>query len=79
VIAEMVYPNRKILGLLREGKDFEAELAWRGTSDKQLDSPNMTGKTVFEHALYKAYIGMIDIRKVEEIESFDRYENIWES
>lgn len=79
VIAEMIYPNRKILSMIRDGKDFEAELEWRGTSDKRADSPNMTGKTVFEHALYKASIGMIDIRKVEEIESFERYENIWES
>ena len=79
VVAEMVYPNRKILEYIRSGNDFEAEKAWRQTSDKKLDSPNMTGKNVWEHAMYKAYIGTIDIREVEKIEAFDRVENIWET
>jgi type II secretory ATPase GspE/PulE/Tfp pilus assembly ATPase PilB-like protein len=78
VVAEMISPTRKFLSFIREGKEFEAEKDWREASDKKFDSPNMTGKTVFEHALYKAYIGMVDIRVVERFGTFERYENIWE-
>jgi type II secretory ATPase GspE/PulE/Tfp pilus assembly ATPase PilB-like protein len=78
VVAEMMQPTRPFLRLMREGRDFEAEAAWRSASDGRFDSPHMRGKTVFEHALYKAYCGMIDPRTVETFELFDQFEIIRE-
>ena len=37
-------------------------------------SPDMTGKTVFEHTLWKALQGEIDVRNCEEFDSFSRFE-----
>ncbi|MGN5477583.1 ATPase, T2SS/T4P/T4SS family [Cupriavidus basilensis] len=65
VVAEMLQPTRAILDKIRKGEIFEAERLWRGAWDGRFDSPNMTGKTVFQHALYKAYLGHIDPRTVE--------------
>lgn len=76
VVAEMLQPTRAILDKLRKGDIFEAERLWRGSWDGRFDSPNMTGKTVFQHALYKAYLGHIDPRTVETFETFDRFEII---
>ena len=39
-----------------------------------LTTPDMNGKTVFEHALYKSYIGLIDPRNCERFDSFERFE-----
>ncbi|SOZ17226.1 ATPase, T2SS/T4P/T4SS family [Cupriavidus taiwanensis] len=76
VVAEMLQPTRAILEKIREGKIFDAERIWRSSWDQRFDSPNMTGKTVFQHALYKAYLGRIDPRTVETFETFDRFEII---
>src|SRR5260364_18131 len=78
VVAEMMQPTRSFLMLMREGRDFEAEAAWRSASDSRFDSPHMRGKTVFEHALYKAGCGLIDPRTVETFELFDQFEIIRE-
>lgn len=74
VVAEMLAPDRAILRKIREGDEFGAEELWRSRSDKRFDTPNMEGKTVFEHALYKAYLGQIDPRVVERFETFERFE-----
>lgn len=74
VVAEMYQPTRAFLQELRNGNDFEAERIWRSESDKRFDSPHMRGKTMFEHALYKAYTGLIDPRQVETFDLFDQYE-----
>ncbi|AMR78616.1 ATPase, T2SS/T4P/T4SS family [Cupriavidus nantongensis] len=74
VVAEMLQPTRAILDKIRKGEIFEAERLWRASWDGRFDTPNMTGKTVFQHALYKAYLGRIDPRTVETFETFDRFE-----
>ncbi len=76
VVAEMMQPSRAELRLIRESNEFEAEKLWRGRSDGLFDSDKMEGKTVFEHALYKAYLGIIDPRVVERFETFERFEII---
>jgi type II secretory ATPase GspE/PulE/Tfp pilus assembly ATPase PilB-like protein len=76
VAAEIYRPTRLFLQHLRNGDDYAAEVEWRGTSDGQFDSPDMTGKTVFEHALYKAYCGVIDVQTLESIELIEHYELI---
>lgn len=76
VVAEMVQPTRLLLKHLRERDEYEAEKAWRNNSDRKFDTPHMTGKTVFEHALYKAFLGEVDPRVVERFETFERYEKI---
>jgi len=74
VVAEMLMPDRKWLQLTRDMQDYEAVLHYRSFSDGDLTSPDMTGKTVFEHALYKALNGEIDPRQCERFDSFRRYE-----
>lgn len=74
VVAEMLMPDRQWLQLTRDGKDYEAVQHYRSLSDKDFCSPNMTGKTVFEHALYKALQGEIDPRQCERFDSFRRFE-----
>ncbi|MDR6398063.1 GspE/PulE family protein [Herbaspirillum seropedicae] len=78
IVAELLAPDRKFLQLIREGDDYGAEVHWRSSCDHRYDTPNMKGKTIFEHALYKAYLGEIDIRIPERFESYDRYERLWE-
>lgn len=74
VVAEMMQPDRQLLELLRERRLFDAEKLWRSRWDGRFDSPDMQGKTVFQHALYKAYLGEIDPRVVERFTAFDRFE-----
>jgi type II secretory ATPase GspE/PulE/Tfp pilus assembly ATPase PilB-like protein len=74
VVAEMLQPDRALLELLRAGKLFDAEKLWRSRADGRFDSPDMRGKTVFQHALYKAFLGEIDPRVVERFTAFDRFE-----
>lgn len=74
VVAEMMIPDRKWLNLSREGRDYEAVMHYRSFSDRDFLSPNMTGKTVFEHALYKALNHQLDPRQCERFDSFARFE-----
>lgn len=78
VVAEMYQPTRNFLQAMRDNDDYAAERIWRSESDKRFDSPNMRGKTMFEHALYKAFTGLIDPRHVETFELFDQYEIMFE-
>jgi general secretion pathway protein E len=75
IVAEMLRPDRTWLKHVKAGDDDAALQHYRSQSDGNLQSPNMTGKTVFEHALYKALQGQIDVRSCEEFESFGRYEH----
>ncbi|MDX1668281.1 MAG: ATPase, T2SS/T4P/T4SS family, partial [Limnobacter sp.] len=79
VVAEILTPDRQWLELIRRGEDYKAVMHYRGKSDRRFDTPDMTGKTVFEHALYKAYAGQIDVRNCERFDSFDRFEVLEES
>lgn len=74
VVAEMVIPDRKWLTLTREFKDYEAMVHYRSAGDGEFRTDSMTGKTVFEHALYKAQLGLIDPRNCERFDSFKRFE-----
>lgn len=73
-VAEMFQPDRKWLDLTRKGDDQGALDHYRSFSDKDFYSDDMTGKTVFEHTLYKALRGWTDIRQCEVFETFDKFE-----
>jgi general secretion pathway protein E len=74
VVAEMTIPDRRWLEYTREGKDYEAMVYYRQASDKRFDTDDMTGKTVFEHTLYKVLQGGVDPRQCERFDSFKRFE-----
>jgi len=74
IVAEMLQPDRIWLRHVRNNDDDAALQHFRSTSNRQFDSADMTGKTVFEHALYKALQGEIDVRNCEEFDGFERFE-----
>jgi general secretion pathway protein E len=74
IVAEMLRPDRVWLKKVRQCDDDGALEQYRSASDGCLQSPDMTGKTVFEHTLYKALQGQVDVRSCEEFESFTRAE-----
>jgi type II secretory ATPase GspE/PulE/Tfp pilus assembly ATPase PilB-like protein len=74
VVAEMMTPDRRWLELTRSGSDYEAMMYYREMSDGRFDSPDMTGKTVLEHTLYKALDGAVDPRNCQRFESLKRFE-----
>jgi type II secretory ATPase GspE/PulE/Tfp pilus assembly ATPase PilB-like protein len=74
VVAEMLQPDRVWLRHVRNNDDDAALQHFRTAGDRQFDSADMTGKTVFEHALYKALQGEIDVRNCEEFDGFERFE-----
>jgi type II secretory ATPase GspE/PulE/Tfp pilus assembly ATPase PilB-like protein len=74
IVAEMWQPDRRWLRLVREGDDYGALMHYRSLSDRDFGSVNMTGKTVFEHTLWRAINGQVDPRECEEFETFDRFE-----
>ena len=76
IVAEMLRPDRTWLRLVRDNDDDGAVMHFRSLSDHDFLSPDMTGKTVFEHTLWKALQGEIDVRNCEEFDSFSRFEII---
>ena len=74
IVAEMLQPDRIWLRHVRNNDDDAALQHFRSAGNRQFDSPDMTGKTVFEHALYKALQGEIDVRNCEEFDGFERFE-----
>jgi general secretion pathway protein E len=75
VVAEIVVPDKKIRGHFANGESEQAEEYWRASRTTAFDHEDMTGKTAFEHALYKMSLGMIDPRDIEqEFEPFESYE-----
>lgn len=86
MVAEMMIPDRDWLDLTQEGQDRAAWHQYRQNHSDLMnagmrmafDSPNMDGKTVQEHALYKAIAGadghgMIDPRRVDAFGPLERY------
>lgn len=67
VCAEVWLPSREELSLLRVGKDDEAEYAYRAGRLTAYTDSDMTGKTTFEHALYKIGQGLVDPQDVEDV------------
>lgn len=74
VVAEMWQPDRTWLQHIRNNDDYAALLHYRSLSDRDFTSADMTGKTVFEHTLWKALQGEVDPRNCEEFETFERFE-----
>ena len=74
IVAEMLQPDRTWLRHVRNNDDDAALQHFRSASDRCLDSADMTGKTVFEHALFRALQGEIDVRNCEEFDGFERFE-----
>ena len=66
VLAEIMSPEGEVLKCIREGRDMEAEEAWRATRAVGFDDPDCTGKTAFEHGLYKVAAGLVDPRVLED-------------
>lgn len=73
VVAEMHMPDEDWLAAIRARDDTHAVEIYRSYSDGNLASFNMAGKTVFEHALWKALQGHIDARQCTRFDSFARY------
>ena len=76
IVAEVLRPDRTWLRHVRNNDDDAAVMHYRSMADHDFLSPDMTGKTVFEHALWKALQGEIDARNCEEFDSFSRFELI---
>lgn len=77
VVAEVFMPDPQIRQMISESKYDAAEVYWRKTRKTAYDDPDMTGKTAFEHALYKMSKGLIDPRSIEaEFEKISTYERI---
>ena len=75
VVAEILTPNNDIRVAIKSENWLEVERCWRSCRTASFDDPDMTGKTAFEHALYKASIGMIDPQDIEaDFESFSSYQ-----
>jgi type II secretory ATPase GspE/PulE/Tfp pilus assembly ATPase PilB-like protein len=73
VVAEMLMPDEDWLKHIRASNDTMAVEVYRSTSNRLLKDPNMTGKTVFEHTLYKALTGMVDARQCSRFDTWPRF------
>lgn len=65
VVAEVVTPTPELLGHVRCRNWQAARTAWRSLRKAGYAEADMTGKTAFEHALYKMSRGLIDINDIE--------------
>ena len=66
VCAEIVVPDLELLEYFRNDDALGAFKYWRSTSDKDLRSENMQGKTSLEHALQKMLKGIVDPFDIED-------------
>jgi general secretion pathway protein E len=73
IVAEMHMPDGEWLQHTRNGRDDLAVESYRATSDLDLTSSNMLGKTVFEHTLLKAYRGVTDARQCNRFDNLALY------
>jgi type II secretory ATPase GspE/PulE/Tfp pilus assembly ATPase PilB-like protein len=75
VVAEILTPTDEILDAIKVRDWTLVEHLWRSKRFAGFDSSDMTGKTAFEHALYKACAGIIDPRDIEaDFEAFETYQ-----
>lgn len=65
VLAEMFEPEDSDLELIEQRKLVDLNRKWR-SSHAPFDSDDCSGKTTLEVGIYKAMIGRLDIRNVEE-------------
>lgn len=73
VVAEMLMPDEDWLRCIRDGRDLDALNIYKASSDRDLESSNMTGKTAFEHTLYKALSGQVDARQCSRFDVWARF------
>jgi type II secretory ATPase GspE/PulE/Tfp pilus assembly ATPase PilB-like protein len=74
IVAEILIPDKPILQAIAAQDWSSVESLWRSSRTENFESPNMQGKTAFEHALYKASVGEIDPQDIEtDFESFRTY------
>ena len=74
LVAEMLQPDRAWLQRVRAGDDDAAMQYYRSRSDRNPYSADMSGKTVFEHTLWKALQGWVDPRACHEFDSFEQFD-----
>jgi type II secretory ATPase GspE/PulE/Tfp pilus assembly ATPase PilB-like protein len=71
---EIYRPTPEFLDRVLERDWRGAEKVWRNERRTGFDDPDMTGKTIYEHALYKASQGIIDPRFIDEsMRTFESY------
>ncbi|PUE27894.1 hypothetical protein B9Z39_09125 [Limnohabitans sp. JirII-29] len=76
IACEMVEPDDNMCELLLAGNHVQLFRYWRELSNNQFDSPDFTGKTAMESAIYKASCGEVDPREIErQFESFAAIEH----
>lgn len=71
---EIYRPTAEFLDRI-ERRDWRgAETVWRSGRTSSFESADMTGKSIYEHALYKASTGLIDPRFIDEsMRPFEAY------
>lgn len=75
VAAEVIVPDAGLRRFIAGGDDDGAENYYRNTRISKFNEPDMTGKTAFEHAIYKVSQGLIDPQHVESaFEPIETYE-----
>lgn len=67
VCAEIIQPDYKMLDYFRDQDALGAKYYWRSLSDRDMESDDMTGKTVLEHALYKMRQGKVCPYDIEDV------------
>ncbi|MGF6652790.1 type II secretory ATPase GspE/PulE/Tfp pilus assembly ATPase PilB-like protein [Paraburkholderia youngii] len=71
---EIFRPTMEFLDRVAERDWRGAESVWRSARTTGFDSDDMTGKTIYEHALFKASQGIIDPRFIDTaMRPFDEY------
>ncbi|MBB5428815.1 type II secretory ATPase GspE/PulE/Tfp pilus assembly ATPase PilB-like protein [Paraburkholderia atlantica] len=71
---EIFRPTMEFLDRVAQRDWRGAESVWRSARTSGFDSDDMTGKTIYEHALYKASQGIIDPRFIDTaMRPFDEY------
>lgn len=66
VIAEIILPDDEFRSFIAAGDDIGAKRYWRSQRRVGFNHPDMRGKTAFEHGIYKASTGLVDIRFIED-------------
>lgn len=65
VAAEVIMIDLKMIQLIEKGQTIPLMLYWRGLSDKDPTSSNMSGKTCMEHGFHKMLNGLVSPHDLE--------------
>ena len=74
VVAELVVPTREILKFIAVSDIPAAEMCYRQQRTTTFTDPDTTGKTILEHALYKASAGITCSSELFDMENLWTYE-----